>query len=141
MTDAVTLHGTCVACGENAVLIFGASGSGKSALALQMMALGAVLVADDRVAVSAEDARLIARCPPAISGLIEARGVGVLKADCQPQAQVVLVVDLDQTETARLPDGQLTRIAGCDIPLIKRFDGPHFAATVLQILRGGWSER
>ena len=43
----LTVHGTTVARAGRAVLILGASGTGKSALALQMIALGARLVADD----------------------------------------------------------------------------------------------
>ena len=42
------VHASCVARDGRAVLIRGASGSGKSGLALQLMALGAGLVADDR---------------------------------------------------------------------------------------------
>ena len=64
-TDASSdiLHATCVAFGANAVLILGAAGSGKSALALQLMALGCDLVSDDRTAVVAEGAKLIAAAP------------------------------------------------------------------------------
>ena len=74
MPDAQTLHGTCVAWGDDAALIIGASGRGKSALALQLMALGCVLVADDRVVVQADGARLRASCPPAIVGLLVSCG-------------------------------------------------------------------
>ena len=63
------LHGSCVALAAppgvlpRGVLILGPSGAGKSTLALRLMALGATLVADDRVEVSAapEGAGLIAR--------------------------------------------------------------------------------
>ncbi len=43
------VHASCVAFGGAGVLILGPSGSGKSALALALMGLGAALVADDRV--------------------------------------------------------------------------------------------
>ena len=135
------IHGTCVAWADSAVLITGAAGQGKSALALQLMALGLVLVADDRVALRTDNVRLLAECPTSIEGLIEARGVGILKADFQAQACVDLVVDLNQTEDQRLPDRRMTRICGCDIPLIKRIEGPHFAAIIMQILKAGWSDR
>ena len=136
-----THHATCVALGDSAVLILGAAGRGKSSLALQVMALGGVLVADDRVLLKAEGDRLLAQCPPAILGLIEARGAGILHAAYQAQAQVALVVDLDQSESQRLPERAYTRICGCDIPLIKHIDGPHFAAIIVQILKAGWSDR
>ena len=141
MTATKTLHGTCVAWGDDAVLIIGASGQGKSALALQLMALGCVLVADDRVIVQQDNSRLKATCPPTIAGLIEAWGTGILTAATQTKAYVVLVVDLDTDTTERLPARQHTQIAGCAIPLISRVGGPHFAATILQILKSGWSDR
>ena len=141
MMPPETHHASCVALGDSAVLILGAAGRGKSTLALQLMALGGVLVADDRVRLWADGDRLLAASPPAIAGLIEARGAGILTAACQPRAQVTLVVDLDQTEDQRLPDRDQIRLCGCDIPLIKRIDGPHFPAIIVQILRAGWSDR
>lgn len=141
MTPPETRHGTCVAWDDRGVLILGAAGRGKSALALHLMALGCTLVADDRVQLRADGDRLMAECPPAIAGLIEARGVGILNAACRACASVVLIVDLDQTEDQRLPDRAYTRICGCDIPLIKRIDGPHFAAIIVQFLKAGWSDR
>jgi len=49
MTATTTIHASCVAVDGKGLLITGASGSGKSALALQLMAFGAHLIADDRV--------------------------------------------------------------------------------------------
>ena len=46
MTAAVLLHASCVAVAGRAVLITGPSGSGKSSLALTLLAHGAALVAD-----------------------------------------------------------------------------------------------
>jgi len=141
MADTDILHATCVAWGDRAVLIIGASGRGKSALGLQLMALGCVLVADDRVILRAAGAHLLAQCPPGIAGLIEARGAGILNADTRPEAKIALVVDLDQTEDQRLPDRYMTRIGSYDFPLVKRLDGPQFPAIILQILKSGWSDR
>lgn len=136
-----TVHGTCVALGQSGVLIVGAAGQGKSALALQLLALGCALVADDRVTLAADQEKLLARCPANITGLIEARGIGILTANAQSQAQIILVVDLDQDEAARLPERRQRRLLDCDIALIHRIDGPHFAAAILQILKSGWSDR
>jgi HPr kinase/phosphorylase len=141
MTLPQTRHATCVAWDEEAALIIGPSGCGKSALALQLMAFGCALVADDRVLLRSDGNRLLAECPPAIVGMIEARGVGILNATCQASAFVTLVVDLDQQEDSRLPARHHTRVCGCDIPLIKRIEGPHFAAIIVQILKAGWSDR
>jgi HPr kinase/phosphorylase len=141
MSASHTLHATCVAWDDRAVIITGSSGAGKSALGLQLMALGCKLVADDGVHVTCEDGAVIARAPETIKGLIEARGVGILNASVQNQATVVLVVDLDQSQTARLPEQRSFEVAGQDIPLICRVDVPHFAPAILQILKSGWSDR
>lgn len=46
------LHASAVALGPRGLLILGAAGAGKTTLALALVALGAELVADDRVLVS-----------------------------------------------------------------------------------------
>ncbi|PJI86516.1 Hpr(Ser) kinase/phosphatase [Yoonia maricola] len=141
MSASDTLHASCVAWEDRAVLIMGAAGAGKSALALTLMALGCGLVADDRVCLSVKEGALVAEPHPNIQGLIEARGVGILNATTLPAARVVLAVDLDYSETNRLPQQQLFTYLGCDLPLICRIDASHFAPAVLQILRSGWSDR
>ena len=130
----LVLHATCVAVGPRAVLIRGASGSGKSGLGLQLMALGATLVSDDRTILTVEDGALIARAPDAIAGLIEARGMGLLRAKARLQARVALVVDLDRTATDRMPKRQGIEILGVDLPLFEKVDSPYFPAAILQYL-------
>jgi len=68
----VVLHATAVAVGGRGLLILGRSGAGKSSLALQLIALGARLVADDRTRVTLGPAGLVASPPEAIRGRIEA---------------------------------------------------------------------
>ncbi|MGJ8622899.1 MAG: HPr kinase/phosphorylase [Yoonia sp.] len=136
---AETLHATSVSWHGKAVVITGASGSGKSTLGLQLMALGCDLVADDRTQLDVLDAQLVATCPAALSGMIEARHVGILSARPVPSATVTLVVDMDQTEVNRLPPARKITIMKCVIPLIWRSKGPHFAPAILQILKSGWS--
>lgn len=114
----------------------GPSGSGKSSLALQLMAMGADLVADDRTEITVENACAIARCPTAIHGLIEARGVGILRAIAVKQAGISLVVDLGQSETDRLPPRRYVSIAGVQIELVLGPLRDHFSAAVLCYLRG-----
>ena len=63
--------------------MIGPSGAGKSALALQLLALGAELVADDRTDIIRQGDHLIADVPQAIAGMIEARGMGILER-CDP---------------------------------------------------------
>lgn len=133
----VVLHASAVAWDGRAALILGPSGAGKSALALHLMAYGATLVADDRVEVSRRGEGLVAACPPAIRGLVEARGVGLLAADCLPEAEIVLAVDLSLTETERLPPLRQMTVLGIVLPLVHRGESGHFPAAVLQYLKRG----
>ncbi len=133
----VTLHATTIALDGRAALIRGASGRGKSALALQLIALGAVLVADDRTLVTREGTRLIARAPNAIAGRIEARGVGILAAPTVPEADIELLIDLDRDEPARLPDTKTGKILGLSRPELGNIGAGHFPAAILLYLRHG----
>jgi len=63
MSPTTTIHATTVAVNGRGVMIRGASGSGKSALALQMIAMGAELVSDDRTSLIVHENRLIASPP------------------------------------------------------------------------------
>lgn len=134
------LHATCVALEGRGVLILGPSGSGKSGLALRLMALGAQLVADDRTELTREGDGLIARCPPALSGLIEARGLGILRTKPLPLAPVVLAVDLGQLETDRLPQRRVITVLGATIDLVLATQTDHFASALCCYLRGGRQE-
>lgn len=134
---AIILHATTVALGPSGVLIRGAAGSGKSALALDLIAWGCALVADDRTQLTATPDGPVASCPPALLGLIEARGVGLLNAAPQPRAFVRLVVDLDQPEPERLPPHRTVALIGHDVALLHNPGTSHFAAAILQYLRAG----
>lgn len=129
------MHASCVAWDGRAALIIGASGSGKSSLALALMAFGAELVSDDRTQVMEDQNGLWASAPASISGMIEARGIGILNAVACPRAQVSFVVDMDKTENARFPEPKRTRILGQDIAALHNVDSPAFAAAILQYLK------
>lgn len=132
------IHGTVVALdAERGVLLIGSSGSGKSALALQLMAYGAHLVSDDRTDLRQDGDTLIASAPDALFGLIEARGVGILAAEALPAAKVVLVVDLDHVEVERLPPDRLIEFCGLRVPLVLQVQKPHFVPAILQYLKAG----
>lgn len=132
-----TFHATAVVFDGRAALIRGPSGSGKSGLALQLMAYGAGLIADDRVRVTKQGAVLMAHAPDQLPGHIEARGIGILKADYLQMAEIALIVDLETAEKDRLPPIRSCSILGVNLPLIRRVDAPHFPAAVLQFLKGG----
>ncbi len=133
----MTLHATCVAVEGKGLLILGPSGAGKSSLALQMMGLGARLVADDRVDLVRRGDSLIATCPAPLTGLIEARGLGILRADPVVQTAVVLVADLERAPDMRLPPAAAILLAGCEIALVGARPDAHFSAALVQYLRFG----
>ena len=136
-TTQTTMHATCVAYGNAALLITGASGTGKSSLALSLIGLGATLIADDQVILENRESVLIARCPPPISGMIEARGVGLLSAPVQASAILTHVVDLNQIEPDRLPPWRQITILGVEVPLVFGKDSPNLAAALNHLMRNG----
>jgi HPr kinase/phosphorylase len=109
MAERSTVHASAVLVGARAVLIRGPSGSGKSRLALALIAAAkthlpfARLVADDRVELQACHGRLLVRAPSALAGLIEVRGVGIRRVPHELVAVVGTVVDLG-ADAQRLPD-------------------------------------
>lgn len=136
--DTLHLHASAVACDGRGLLILGPSGSGKSALALQLMAFGADLVADDAVVLRrGEDGTLAATAPDTIRGLVEARGIGLLRAPASPRCTIHAVVDLSRTETERLPPERTTCLLGVTVPLVHKVETNHFAAALRVYLSGG----
>ncbi|WP_299288585.1 hypothetical protein [uncultured Tateyamaria sp.] len=133
------LHATSVAIQGQGVLICGASGTGKSSLALQLMALGAQLISDDRTELRVDQGTLRASAPTSIRGLIEARGIGLLNAEAV-EATIRLVIDLDQTETNRLPYAHEIEILGCTIPCLHKAETDAWPAAILQYVKGGRRE-
>lgn len=135
--QTLTLHASCVAIDGAGILIVGASGTGKSTLALQLMALGASLVADDRTELTRIDTRISARAPVPLHGLIEARGVGILRALPLEKASLNVVIDLDTPEHERLPHMHHARILDTELPCLHKVEGPHFPAAISQYVRCG----
>lgn len=129
------LHANCVAIDAFGVLIIGASGAGKSALSLQLMAFGAELVSDDRTHLHLINGLVHASVPAQIAGLIEARGIGILHAKPRSSAIVGVVIDLDQVEEDRLPEPYSHRLLGRDVPCLHKVEAPHFPAAILQYVR------
>lgn len=115
---AITLHASTVAIGGRAVMLCGASGSGKSDLALRLIDRGAVLVADDYTLLRAEIGGLLAAPPTGIAGKIEIRGIGIVEMPHMRDIPVGMIVQLTDA-IERMPDGPSTRtIAGIDVPVM-----------------------
>ena len=133
------LHATSVAIAGRGLLICGRSGAGKSGLALNLMAMGADLVADDRTVVARAGDRLMMQAPEAIRGLIEARGIGLLQANTV-KAPLATILDLDLDEQERLPPIRKRSLLGVEVPLLHNFASPYFPAALVQYLRAGRRE-
>ena len=130
MPETTLVHGTCVAIGGQGVLILGQPGAGKSDLALRLIdqpgrglngvMRASLLVADDQVAVTRDGGELFASAPPAIAGLFEVRGLGIVPVEAVAQARLVLVVKItDAPAIDRMPDAANSRfeILGIGLPL------------------------
>lgn len=109
----MNIHASCIrleGAGKNfgadpkaGVLILGASGAGKSALALALVACGAKLVADDRVELFVRGGRIVARAPANIAGFLEVRGLGIVEIPHVRDAKIALVVKITAKTPPRLP--------------------------------------
>lgn len=137
MPAPTLFHATTVAFQGRGLMITGASGSGKSALGLELMAIGAELVADDQTLVSLEGGALVARCPAPLHGLIEARGIGLLRVNSASMAQLVAVVDLDLIEEQRLPRDRVVTLLGQELALVLRVPASHFPSALMHYVLGG----
>jgi len=95
-------------------LITGPAGAGKSDLALRALSEGFRLVADDRVSLWVSQGRLFGRAPDTLAGLIEVRGLDVVRSSAVPFSEIGLVVEAGIPE--RIPDPAFADILGLRLP-------------------------
>jgi HPr kinase/phosphorylase len=116
---AQALSANAVALGEQAVLIRGGSGAGKSSLALALVEAWrrrgdfARLIGDDRVLVRISGGRALISPHRAIAGLAEWRGIGLIEQIYEECAVLTLIVDLETPaqhgDCPRLPEAEELR--------------------------------
>ena len=125
---AVIVHATAIAVDGRAALLFGASGSGKSDLALRCIVtvarLGSrlvtpELVADDQVEIALDGGHLVCRPPTTLAGRIEVRGLGIVDVPHVTVARVALAVVIDGPPAERMPPPATRQILGTEIPEIR----------------------
>lgn len=113
------LHGCVVRYLNRGILLLGTSGSGKSEVTLRLVDDGGQLVADDQVLIRRDEDRLIASAPQEIRGLIEVRGIGIVRLPYLEEYPIDLVVQLVRHygENERLPIQRTFEILGKHVPL------------------------
>jgi HPr kinase/phosphorylase len=119
---ALRPHGKSSVASWRAVLLRGPSGAGKSDLALRLIEAGARLVADDQTRIVRKGHVLFAAAPAALAGLIEVRGVGILKlarGQLASRAPLSMLVDLVPTNRIeRLPEPANESLLGVGLPVL-----------------------
>ncbi len=139
---SVLIHATAVAVGGDALVLRGPSGAGKSDLALRLIGMGGSallpldgdhprwpptadvrLVADDQVRLQRHGDALCVSAPSATRGLIEVRGVGIVRVPVVDAARVRLVIDLvAAADVPRMPpDADSVDMLGLPVPRLSLY--------------------
>lgn len=103
------LHASCAARDGHGVLLLGEPGAGKSDLILRLLHIGFALVADDQVDLQGRQAQP----PPRLAGLLEIRGIGIVRMPYVAPVSLALAIQLGRPDRLPLPE---THASG--VPLI-----------------------
>ena len=138
----ILIHASCVEIDGIGALLRGPPGAGKSDLALRLIDEGARLVADDQVSVTRDGDDLVASPPQGLAGLLEVRGLGILRVDHLTSCPLGVVADLVAAEEIeRLPEPAYAEISGCSLPLARIAPFEASAAAKLRQACAALSER
>ncbi len=139
LAPRLTVHGVYMEVMGMGVLITGASGIGKSELALELLSRNHRLIADDAVEfVRVGPDVLVGQCPTLLSDYLEVRGLGILdirlmfgETAVRHKKKLHLIVRLESilrqkmSKIDRLQSTQMTRtILEVEIPEVALFVGP-----------------
>jgi HPr kinase/phosphorylase len=142
----ICVHATTISLNGGGVMIRGASGAGKSSLALAVLeTLGtglsaqmikASLVSDDQTELALLNGVVYASAPVPLEGLLEIRGQGLLTVDFLRNIPLCLVVELKpvvEIERMPHPDAMVTEILGVTLPCTAIDPGGPAAASRLRV--------
>ena len=115
---SLIMHASCVDVNGSGVLIVGRSGSGKSSLAINLLALGSKLVADDQCELVMKNNKIRISKPASLPNSVEIRGVGLVSVPMVIETSLDWVVNMDEAETERMPNLRFTEIDGYRVPTV-----------------------
>ncbi|MND37701.1 HPr kinase/phosphorylase [compost metagenome] len=143
------VHGTAIVVGERGLIFLGPSGIGKSMMAFTCLTIArragafSALISDDQVFLDHKDDRIVATCPPSITGLMELRGSGIVKMDNVASAPLDLAVQLVSVAgTERLPpENEYWQIGDFDrLPLVRIANTATDPLAVIGALMPAWRQ-
>ena len=112
------IHGSSVAVEDNGILIIGHSGSGKSDLALRLIDSGGTLISDDQTLCLKKQDEIFLFSIEAIYGLLEVRGMGIIKVPYVENVKMKIVVSMVK-KTERLCRRNKKKLLGLNYPLLE----------------------
>ena len=116
---SINIHASCVYIKNKGILFLGDSGSGKSDISLRLIAdYKATLIGDDRIDIIAKGNNIIASAPKNLSGLLEVRGIGIIKVKTKKKNKIDIAVFLTQDKIERMPEPLYYELLDKKIPLI-----------------------
>jgi HPr kinase/phosphorylase len=125
------IHASAFAYEGMGCLVMGESGSGKSQLVAEAILHGAQLIADDRVQLTAANGVLMASAPPQLAGVLELRGLGLIRMDAIAHP-LHFAITLDAAANERLPVPDTLEFLGVSLPHL-RLSPPPISALLLYL--------